>query len=257
MEEIRIESKFADQKGEIMVVELGGHIDQSNSYQLEKMFENILQSGSYKIVVDFKDLYYMSSSGWGVFVGEIKRFRENGGDIKLANMNPDIYDVFQMLEFYHILEDYASVEDAAAAFKTTEDILDLVDEENAPDGLPPVASIDVVDESMELIDEVSGNSETDLTYTGSEASAPAASFEATDPLIKAMKHPVKLDSLPLREKIKKVVAQNPLVGPWAMRKILAHERFGYTRIGYFRLRKLLKEMELDSKAKRYRYYRSC
>ena len=29
----------------------------------------------------------MSSAGWGIFVGEVKRFREKGGDIKLVNMN--------------------------------------------------------------------------------------------------------------------------------------------------------------------------
>ncbi|MCD4691312.1 MAG: hypothetical protein K8R79_00235 [Calditrichales bacterium] len=57
MEKIKIESKFADQTGEIMVVELGGHVDQSNTFQLQKMFENIIQSGCYKVIVDFKELY--------------------------------------------------------------------------------------------------------------------------------------------------------------------------------------------------------
>ena len=88
------------------MVELDGHIDQSNSHQLQKMFDNILQSGCSKVIVDFNRLFYMSSSGWGVFVGEIKRFRDLEGDIKLTNMNPEIYDVYQMLEFYHIFDDY-------------------------------------------------------------------------------------------------------------------------------------------------------
>lgn len=48
----------------------------------------------------------------GVLIGEIKRFRENGGDIKLANMGPEIYEIYQMLEFYHIISEYASVADA-------------------------------------------------------------------------------------------------------------------------------------------------
>ena len=43
MEQVQIESKFADKQGEIMVVELGGHIDQSNSDQVQKMFNNIIQ----------------------------------------------------------------------------------------------------------------------------------------------------------------------------------------------------------------------
>ena len=90
MEQVQIESKFAGKHGEIMVLELSGHIDQSNSYQLQKMFDNIIHSGCFKVIVDFGKLYYMSSAGWGVFIGEIKRFRDNGGDIKLANMNVGI-----------------------------------------------------------------------------------------------------------------------------------------------------------------------
>lgn len=128
MEQVQIDSKFADKHGEIMVVELGGHIDQSNSYQLQKMFDNIIQSGCFKVIVDFTKLYYMSSAGWGVFIGEIKRFRDNSGDIKLASMNPDIYDVYQMLEFYHILEDYTTVQEAALSFKTEGEELNLIND---------------------------------------------------------------------------------------------------------------------------------
>jgi len=262
MEDIKIESKFADQSGEIMVIELGGHIDQSNSYQLQKMFDNIIQSGSFKVIVDFGDLYYMSSAGWGVFVGEIKRFRENGGDIKLANMNPEIYEVYQMLEFYHILEDFPTIEDAAASFRKEDNELNLVletdeEEDKSPEAAPAETNI----EEMNLFEPQSAGegtpkeAETEIIELNTQQDFQRKNV--TEFIPHALKKDVKLAELPISEKIKHVVAQNPLLGVFGIRRVLRHENFGKTKIGYFRLKRILRELDLHTKEKRYRYYRSC
>lgn len=265
MEEIKIDSKFADQSGEIMIVELGGHVDQSNSYRLQKMFDNIIQSGCFKVIVDFNKLYYMSSSGWGIFVGEIKRFRENGGDIKLAGMNPEINEVYQMLEFYHILEDYPTIETAAASFKTNSEELDLAGDDD-PEMLPNVSNETVeVESSTEEIDlfdpqndaeEVPSDQE-EKKISDFQIGADFGKTAMTEFVPHTLKQNVKLADLPLMEKVKRVVSQNPLLGVFGIRKVLKHEQFGFTRVGLFKLMRLLKELDLNSKDKRYRFYRSC
>ncbi len=272
MEKLQIESKFADQTGEVMVVELGGHVDQSNSYQLEKLFDNIIQSGCYKVIVDFSNVYYMSSAGWGVFVGEIKRFRDKGGDIKLANMRPEIYEVYQMLEFYHILEDYPSVEAAAASFKKEQEEIDLVIEEIEEESTEKNGTTEEparetefeepIEEAVEEIELEEVNDDVEPSAATPEENIPPTGVdfrketlhEFTPQLIQP---DVKLAELPLPEKIKKVVAQNPLIGLFGIRKVLRHEHFGRTKVGIFKLYRLLKELDLDTKEKRYRFYRSC
>ncbi|MBN2424903.1 MAG: STAS domain-containing protein [Calditrichaceae bacterium] len=271
MDKIKSQSKFADKNGEIMILELGGHIDQSNSYQLQKMFDDIITSGCYQVVVDFKELFYMSSAGWGVFIGEIKRFRENGGDIKLANMNPDIQDVFQMLEFFHILEDYVSVQEALSAFKK-DDILDLV--VNGSDEQEEVTETkseeqEEVELSIENSEQMVHNQESETKPKKQAAEilsfVPAVEEARKKEELKlvneltslAVSSEIKLHQLPVSEKVKNIIAQNPLLSTWGIKKVLKHEHFGYTKIGWFQLAKLLREMDLNSKAKRYRYYRSC
>ncbi|RMH60182.1 MAG: anti-sigma factor antagonist [Calditrichaeota bacterium] len=264
--QIQIDSKFADKQGEIMIVELGGHVDQTNSFQLEKMFEDILESQVFKVIVDFKELHYMSSAGWGIFVGEVKQFREHGGDIKLACMSPEIADVFNMLEFYHILEDYQTVEEAARAFDGDEDILDLTEGVAGAGDVPKSTASEAEQEEIQVEDGAEHESDEKLEMDTGEViemvpnvAAPAPKefvppgvvfnpLERTD---------VKLDELPLTEKIKKVVAENPLVTPWQIKKILKHEQFGHTRVSIFKLWRLLKELDLNSREKRYRFYRSC
>lgn len=271
MEQVHIDSKFADKHGEIMVVELGGHIDQSNSYQLQKMFDNIIHSGCFKVIVDFGKLYYMSSAGWGVFIGEIKRFRDNGGDIKLANMSSDIYDVFQMLEFYHILEDYASVLEAANSFNSQNGELDLVSdhsEENVKKELS--SSVKVIDEiefdETKDVKTSQKSTETDQKkkhteiidfVPGSTQGINLNDSKKEDIASLNIEEKVKLSELPIYEKVKRVIAQNPLIGVWGIRKVLRHEHFGYTQISIFKLARLLRELDLNTKQKRYRYYRSC
>lgn len=266
MGNIQINSKFADKNGEVMIIDLSGHVDQSNSGQLQKTFDDIIDSNVFKIVVNFNDLHYMSSAGWGIFVGEVKRFRENGGDIKLAAMNPEINDVFQMLEFYHILDDYANVEEASAAFKTEDDVLDIISEKEGIKDLPDMKTkvdsdseeIDLTDDGLKDDDESKENVKDkadviEMIPTVSSGSSTGKSKIAFNPI----KTDVKLADLPIAEKVKKVISENPIVTLFQIRKIISHEHFGNTKIGVFKLWKLLRELDLNSKEKRFRFYRSC
>ena len=271
MEQMKIESKFADKQGELMVVELGGHIDQTNIYQLQKMFDNIIHSRCYKVIVDFGNLYYMSSAGWGVFIGEIKRFRDNGGDIKLANMNADIYDVFQMLEFFHIMEDYNSVHEAALSFDSQKGELNLVNnhsESNVDQDLPESGKVfdefefnengnTLKNEEPATKNQKSKHTEIIDFIPGTFQNTNSVENRNEDFLPLNLEDNAKLYELPIYEKVKRIVAQNPLIGAWGIRKILNHEHFGYTKISFFKLRGLLKDLDLDTKKKRFRYFRSC
>jgi len=62
--------------------------------------------------------------------------------------------------------------------------------------------------------------------------------------------------LPLPEKVRKIVAQYPQLGLFKIRKTLKHPEFGEVKIGIFKLRSILKDLDLDSKGKRFRFYRS-
>lgn len=264
MEKLFADTKYIDESGEIIVLELGGYVDQSNNHQVEKLFENIIDSGCYKVIVDFSKVTYMSSAGWGVFIGEIKRFRDRGGDIKLANMNPDLYEVFQMLEFYHIFEDYSSIAAAKESFMDHQGEMDLVtDEEQTEKTLEAKSLSEETEESVEeidleyiLSDGKSTEAETQFSQSEAKVNSDNKSKVSQQDFVLLHKES-KLADLPLQEKIKRIIAQNPLVNIFQIRKILKHEHFGHTRVGIVKLYKILRDMDLHTKAKRYRFYQSC
>ncbi|MGA2297232.1 MAG: STAS domain-containing protein [FCB group bacterium] len=78
---------------------LSGELDAHTAPQLESAFLQLISQGRKKIIVNFGELNYISSAGLGVFMAFIEEIRESGGDIKLANMQPKVYSVFDLLGF--------------------------------------------------------------------------------------------------------------------------------------------------------------
>src|SRR5262245_10501165 len=98
------------------ILKVSGYLDTTTASELETALYGLLDRGIYKIVVDLAGVNYISSAGWGIFIGEIKRIRNHGGDLKLSGMVGDVHEVFQLLEFHSILEAYPSSQDAVTAF---------------------------------------------------------------------------------------------------------------------------------------------
>ena len=101
----------------IVVLKLKGLVDSGTSQLMEGRLNDLISDGNVKIVVDLDLVDYISSAGWGIFVGEIKGVRASNGDIKLASMRPDVREVFDLLEFNTLLTPYDSRGDALAAFE--------------------------------------------------------------------------------------------------------------------------------------------
>jgi anti-sigma B factor antagonist len=106
------------QTGGVSVLKVSGYLDTTTAGELENALYGLLDRGVYKIVVDLTGVNYISSAGWGIFIGEIKRIRNHGGDLKLAGMVGDVHEVFQLLEFHSILESYPTSQAAVNAFKS-------------------------------------------------------------------------------------------------------------------------------------------
>jgi anti-anti-sigma regulatory factor len=63
--------------------------------------------------------------------------------------------------------------------------------------------------------------------------------------------------MPLQEKVKAVISHYGPVSVFEMKKILNEKEFGKEMVGLIKLYKLLREINLDTKAKQVRFYRSC
>jgi anti-sigma B factor antagonist len=90
------------------ILDIQGELDAHTAPQLEDVLQNLIKENKFRIIVNCQSLDYIASAGLGVFMAYIEDVRDRGGDIKLTNMKPKVYNVFDLLGFptlYDILED--------------------------------------------------------------------------------------------------------------------------------------------------------
>jgi len=100
-------------------VRVDGVIDTTTAGELEQVVDSLLKRERYRVVVDLAGVDYISSAGWGIFISHIKEVRDNDGDIKLANMVPNVYEIYELLEFDKVLKAYSSIDAARDDFHVT------------------------------------------------------------------------------------------------------------------------------------------
>lgn len=100
----------------IHVLELKGYLDAHTAPDLEKAFQGLLETKKFNIIVNCKDLTYISSAGLGVFMAYIEDVRKNKGDIKLSNMSPKVFNVFDLLGFPLLYDITSDETDAITKF---------------------------------------------------------------------------------------------------------------------------------------------
>jgi anti-sigma B factor antagonist len=104
------------ENGDVSVINLKGYLDAHTAPILENNFVNLIDKNRFKIVVDFKELAYISSAGLGVFMAFIEKVRDSKGDIKLSGMTEKVYNIFDLLGFPLLYEIFKSEEDAIHKF---------------------------------------------------------------------------------------------------------------------------------------------
>lgn len=116
MENINISLSEAGPDKEISEVRVDGVIDTLTAGEFEEVLDALVKRGRYRMIIDLAGVDYISSAGWGIFISHIRDVRNNDGDIKLANMIPNVYEIYELLEFDNVIQSYSTIDDARADF---------------------------------------------------------------------------------------------------------------------------------------------
>ena len=100
-----------------LLVNLTGYIDTYNSVFFQKQVGKIVNSGYVNLVFKCSGLNYVSSTGIGSFTAFLKLVKPKGGDIVLLNIQPKVYEVFQLLGFSQFFNIKETQVDAVEYFK--------------------------------------------------------------------------------------------------------------------------------------------
>ena len=102
--------------GTVSVLSISGYLDAHTAPDFENALSSLLSENRFNIIVELKNLQYISSAGLGVFMGFIEEVRESKGDIKLTEVSPRVFKVFDLLGFPSLYEFYDSTKEATGKF---------------------------------------------------------------------------------------------------------------------------------------------
>jgi len=233
MEGIQLSVKQAGVDNNISIIKVGGYIDTTTSAELEHSLDQLLNDHKNRIVIDLKDVDYISSAGWGIFISEIKGIREKGGDLKLVGMISDVYEVFELLEFHYILKAFETIEEAVVDFDKGRTMAEI----SAPSPATP--------------QKMSVSSPAPETAPKTQVEENRNREEYLDKMVSG-----EVEDKGVEEKIKQLIIENPENGSIKIMKELNTAKYGNVKLGWFKVVKYLKKMDLNSKKKRVEFFKT-
>ncbi len=103
-------------KGDITLIDVKGQLIVGNRQELKQKVLDELESGSRRFLIDFAGTGYIDSSGLGVLVSLSKKIREQGGELRLSNLNEDLRTLFELTKLDTLFHIASNREDALALF---------------------------------------------------------------------------------------------------------------------------------------------
>lgn len=104
-------------RSDVIIMDIQGELDAHTAPRLEEKLQKLIDEKSVHIVVNGTGLQYISSAGLGVFMAYIEEIRELGGDIKITNLKPKVFNVFDLLGFPTLYDILDTEEDALKRFQ--------------------------------------------------------------------------------------------------------------------------------------------
>jgi len=98
------------------VICLSGRLDAYAANDLEQKLNSLISAKQICLVLDLKEMDYISSSGLRVFLATLKSVTKQKGDIRLACLQSSVKEVFELSGFTQMFKMFDSVEDAVKSF---------------------------------------------------------------------------------------------------------------------------------------------
>jgi anti-sigma B factor antagonist len=101
----------------INIYKLSGRLDSNTSQSFEKKIFQAIDDGSKSMIIDFKNLDYISSAGLRVILKATKALKREDGKMMLCDMQDYVKEVFEIAGFDSFLPIVSTMDDALQRFK--------------------------------------------------------------------------------------------------------------------------------------------
>jgi anti-anti-sigma factor len=114
---LKIELKRMEGVNNGLIFQLTGYIDTYNSTSFQKRVSKAIEGGYTQLIFGCTGLNYVSSTGIGAFTAFLKTLKSLSGDMVLQDVQPKVFEVFQLLGFSQFFNIRDTLDESIAYFK--------------------------------------------------------------------------------------------------------------------------------------------
>jgi anti-sigma B factor antagonist len=95
------------------------NIDRFNALITEPVKEDmksLFNKPDTKLILNLEGIRFIDSSGFGVFLSILKTANNNHGQFKLCNIEPEVMELFRLLQLHNVFEIHSNLEDCVKSF---------------------------------------------------------------------------------------------------------------------------------------------
>jgi anti-anti-sigma factor len=100
----------------VSVMAVSGRVDSATAPDLENALKQLVDAEKNQIVLDLKNVEYMSSAGLRAMVSTLKAVKRVNGDLRLANPSPRVEEVLRLAGLTSIFSVHRTRDEAVSSF---------------------------------------------------------------------------------------------------------------------------------------------
>jgi len=105
-----------EQDGIIILEPRGKIMGGPDATAMHAMLHDLVAHDKKRVVIDLSGVDWMNSTGLGILISGLTTMRNNGGDLKLANVTDKIESLLTITKLVTVFESHDDVETAISSF---------------------------------------------------------------------------------------------------------------------------------------------
>ncbi len=104
------------QLGDVTIVDVRGRFTLIEGEAIHELLVDLFHDGRRKLLLNFRDVSYLDSSGLGQLVRALYTAQKNQAQLKAVDLNPRVQEVLRLTNLHQVVSDYPDEQTAIHSF---------------------------------------------------------------------------------------------------------------------------------------------
>jgi len=104
------------QLGEVTIVDVRGRFTLIEGEAIHELLDDLFREGRRRLLLNFREVTYMDSSGVGQLIRALYTARRNGAELKAVDLSPRSREVLRLTNLHTVFADFPDEQTAMRSF---------------------------------------------------------------------------------------------------------------------------------------------